>query len=274
MNRPRSTQRRQGGLGFRPTVDPLEGRTLLSGLPASPPRSAVAAAVFGIKVPRSADGDGTAAILSAFRGGPGSEFVRLIRPQVSNPAAILRQFQSGQIREFAVRGAIFQKARFLDGYTGPRFDQHKIVAAGAVVLSDRRMELGAIVDGPIDAATTSVYTFGFDRGGADSAPIAGLPTTRVDALVTVVRDASGRLTGTIRDLKTGSVTPLASRAMRVTGPTLRVRIDPKSLPSTGATLSRYRFAFATASAVDGGAETLAAAAPSTGTIAVGDLRRR
>lgn len=263
--------RRREALRYRPRLDGLEGRALLSGMvPTVTPHrvAAIRAAA------NTSDGSGAAAILSALRGGPGNEFVRIVRPQVPNLGAVLLKFQLGLIQEYAVRGAVFRTPKLLESFTGPKFDQLSAIAAGAVIRSKRRLELGALMRGPIDAATPSVYVFGIDRGGATTAPIPGLPNHRFNATVTIVRDPNGTLTGSVQDLNTGATTPIARSNIFVQGPALRVYVDPRALPSTGAALARYRFAFVARDSTSGGAETVASVAPTGGTILVGDLRGR
>jgi hypothetical protein len=226
------------------------------------------------KLGQDIDREGWRAIQQAIRGGEGSEFARLVLPQVPNWPAILTGFQLGLIREYVVRGAVVKSPKLLPTFQGGGWDQLNAQAAAAVILNNRRMEFGAILRGPIDAPIRSVYVFGIDRGGATQAPVPGLPDHRLDALVTVVREANGAVSGSVKDLDTGQETALRRRDIRIKGSTLRVFVKTGQLPSTGASLDRYQFAFAVRNATEGGIETVASVTPGTGTIRVGDLRRR
>ena len=248
-----------------PAVEALEGRALLS------------VAVLGVRpaaaiVANQDDGSGRDAILSALRGGPGSEFVTLIRRQVPNFRRVIAEFASGARTEISVRGAAAKVPQFRPGYTGPRIDQLNPTVAGAVQLNRRRLELGAIVRGPIDLPTSSTYVWGINRGGAAPiGPFEGLPDIRFDAVVAVTRDATG-ITGSVRDLNTGTVTPLQPSDIRIQGPTIRVLLNPALLPSTGPPLRSFRFAFWTQSG-PGGLETIGGFVPSTASIPIGSLGR-
>src|SRR4051794_30914070 len=87
-----------------PTVESLESRTVLSSLPSA--RAIVAAKAINL-----ADGSGAGAILSAINGGPGNEFVTLIRRQVNINAA-LRQFVTGRKTEFDLKGVGIKAPHF------------------------------------------------------------------------------------------------------------------------------------------------------------------
>lgn len=257
--------------GWRPSLESLEGRVVLSvGVMGPVSRPSVSVAALG----QDLNGAGVRAILNAMQGGEGNEWFRLVMPQVPSYGAVITGFQLGLINQFAVKGAVVKTPKLLSSYNGAPWDQLNAQAAGAVLLSNRRMELAAVLRGPIDAPTRSVYVFGLDRGGATTAPIPGLPRLRFDAQVTVVREASGALSGTVRDLKSGVTTAIAPRDILIKGSTLRVFVDPSRLPSTGKPLQNYRFGFVVRTAVDGGVGTVASAVSTAGTTVVGDLRAR
>lgn len=249
----------------RPAVEPLEGRMVLSH--ASP-----ALAVAALKAPRSADGSGAAAILNALNGGAGSEFVTLIRRGTPNPTAILRQFMQGTRTEFSTKGFAVVVPKFPAAYTGPHLDQYSPQAAGAVKLADGRLELAAIMRGPIDLPAAVNYTWGIDRGAGLADPQGtGNPGLRFDAAVTVTR-ANGVVTASVVDLRTGVVTPLDPSSVLIQGPTIRVFLsDPATqLPSTGKPLEGYRFAFWTRSGPNGVSD-IGGFVPTSGTIPIGVL---
>src|SRR5688572_8688021 len=185
----------------RLNVEPLEGRQLPSvSLPRLPGVSVLAA--------NPADGSGAAAILSALRGGAGSEFVTLIRREVPNIGAVIRQFTLGARSTFSVRGFAAKLPRLQALYRGPELDQLNPTAAGAVLLRDGRLELAAIMRGPIDLPVRTTYVWGIDRGSGLVDPEGfGRPGLRYDAVVSVTREG-GSITASVTDLTTGAVTPI------------------------------------------------------------------
>ena len=113
------------------------------------------------------------------------------------------------------------------------------------------LELGAILRGPNRSTAPAYFVFGIDRGSGQHAwsavrhrdpgsrPIPwsrslSAPTTPIPAVP-------------ITDLTTGAVTPLPATAIQAHGSTLRVFVPTTQLPSTGAPVSQYRFAFWTQS---------------------------
>lgn len=229
--------------------EPLEGRALMSMAPPAPP---VQAAQFG---DITTDPAAVAAILAALRGGPGNEFATLLRRQVPNVNAVVRSFVTGQRDQFAVRGVALQIPNFQSAYTGQRFDNFSITAAGAVAQRGNRLQVGAILLGPFDENVTTEVVFGIDRGsGAARGPLfAQRPSLTPDALVTLTVGPNGSSkSGTITDLNTGSVTPIDPAKIRFRGSTIRAIVPLSALPSTGARLGQYRFATWTRNATQGG----------------------
>ena len=244
-----------------PRVEPLEGRCVLSAV-ATLPRPTVA-----IRLNLS-DGTGLEAVLYALRGGPGSEFLRVVRRQVNINRTIL-EFASGQRKELIVKGVAIKTPKLAPAYTGPQLDQFNPTAAGALLLPRGRIELGAILRGPIDRPETVTYVWGLDRGGGtvrdDGFGPAG---TAYDAYVSVTR-SGGAVAASITDLKTGAVTPLDPSVVKIQGPAIRVFLPRAAtlLPPNGAPLAQYRFSFWTRSG-PGGASDLAGFLPSAGTVPV------
>ena len=183
-------------------------------------------------------------------GGPGSEFVSLIRREVKNPSALLGQFTSGATTTASIPGAAARKATILSSFTGGHFDYQAIVATGAVLLNARTLELGGILRGPNRSDAPAYYVFGIDRGsGSTLGPLfASRPGITPDSLVTITLGPNNaNPTGTITDLTTNAVTALNPESIQAKGSTLRVFVPTSAPPSTGSPVSQYRFGFWTQS---------------------------
>jgi hypothetical protein len=276
MNRYRARSKRP--ISLRPICETLEGRALLSAinLPSGLGTALIGGIgrnLGGIKT----DPAGVAAVTSALRGGPGSEFVTLIRRQVPNIGALVRRFATGATTATSVPGAAVQIPRFQDQFTGRHYDHLATTVAGAVLLPGNTLELGAIVRGPFDEPVPAYVVFGIDRGsGASLGPaFSARPGLTPDALVTITVAPFGKGgTGTITDLKTGAVTSIDPSRIQVNGATLRVFLDTAQLPSTGLPAAKYRFAMWTRSQLDGGIENVASFLPDTSMIPIGVNRGR
>lgn len=217
------------------------------------------------------DPAGVAAIVSALRGGPGSDFVALLRRQVPNLRRIIGQFVAGTRTEFTTRGFAVKTPKLLDSYTGFVADQLNPTAAGALLQKNKTLQLAAILRGPIDIPTPSYYVFGIDRGaGGAAGPFPGLPGIRYDALVTVAWHADGPgVTASVTDLVSNTTTPIDGARIKVQGATLRVYVPTDLLPSQGLATRNYRFAFWTRDALDGGIEQIGSFVPGTASIPIG-----
>jgi hypothetical protein len=255
-------------------VEALESRQVLSHVPS--PAGLFAshlepARMAALRV-NTADGSGAAAILNALRGGVGSEFTTLVRRGVPNLNSVIRQFTLGTRSEISVKGFAAKIPHFQPGYAGPQLDQFNPTAAGAVILKDGRLELAAIMRGPIDLPIATTYSWGIDRGGSASDPQTyGMPGLRYNSIVSVTRDGS-TLTASIKDLNNGTVTALDPSSVKIQGPTIRVYLsNPSSLlPSTGAPITKYNFAFWTSSG-DQGISSIGGSVPGTHSIQIGNL---
>lgn len=262
----------------RPACEALEGRALLSILQPSP--AAKSAVVGRINAGLNSGGfrsdpAGVAAVLSALRGGPGSEFVAIVRRQVPNFGALLNRFISGRVTEAVTPGVAVQIPRFQAEYTGRQYDHLAATAAGALLKANNTIELGAILRGPMDEPVPAHYVFALDRGaGASLGPrFSGRPGLTPDVLVTItVAPFSSSASGTITDLKTGAVTSIDPSRIQVKGATLRVFVDTAQLPSTGLPVAKYRFAFWTRSQLDGGIENVGSFLPDSSMIPIGASR--
>ncbi len=247
-------------------VEPLEGRYLQAALTPVLHRVAIAG--------NQSDGSGAQAILAALNGGAGREFVTLIRRGFPNVGALVRQFVLGQRTSASVNGFSVKIPKLQPLYTGPQLDQFNPTAAGAVLLKDGRLELAAIMRGPIDLPVATTYVWGIDRGARVSDPEGfGLPGLRYDATVSVTRVGSS-VTAAVTDRTTGAITTLDPSVVKIEGPTIRVFLANPStlLPSTGKPLSRYQFAFWTRSGA-GGIADVGGFIPSTTSIPIGVLGR-
>jgi hypothetical protein len=255
-------------------VEALESRQVLSHAPSAAGLLASHLRLAGMAAlqTNTADGSGASAILNALRGGAGSEFTTLIRRGVPNLNSVIRQFALGRRSEISVKGFAVKLPHFQPAYNGPQLDQFNPTAAGAVILKDGRLELGAIMRGPIDLPIATTYSWGIDRGGAPADPQGyGMPGLRYNSTVSITRDGS-TLMASIKDLNTGAVTALDPSSVKIQGPTIRVYLNNPSslLPSTGAPITKYNFAFWTSSG-DHGISSIGGFVPGTQSIQVGNL---
>lgn len=244
-----------------PCVELLEGRVVPSTMAVAPKP------VVAIKL-NLADGTGLEAVLAALRGGPGSEFLKVVRRQVNVNKTIL-QFGIGTRTELVVKGVVIKTPKFAASYTGPKLDQFNPTAAGVLLLPKDRIELGAIMRGPIDRPEPVTYVWGLNRGGGTARNDGFGPSgVAYDAYVSVTR-ANGAITASVTDLKTGAVTPLDPSVVKIQGPTIRVFLPKAStlLPSNGLAIAKYKFSFWTRSGPNGLAD-LAGFLPNSGSAPV------
>lgn len=263
---------------FEPGVSVLEGRQLLS--TAAPNleswlRSYAGSIPSALRrlpnIPTSPDGSGYQAILNALRGGPGSEFVSLIRRYVPNPTAIARQFAFGQRTEFTIPGFAVRTPKLLDSYTGPRLDQFNPTASGLVRQRTGEIVAGAIMRGPIDLPLEVRYVWGFDRGIGQARPVfGGQADPRVDSLLTVIRSADGSTSARFTDLATDQATILSGVVIQIEGPTVRARLSPSTSAALGLNGSQVRYAFWTEGGTSEGRAAVGQFIPGS-TIPIGDL---
>src|SRR5262249_9133272 len=87
-----------------------------------------------------------------------------------------------------------------------------------------------------------VYVWGVDRNGnLPPGPFPTRPSVTFDALVIVRLDSSLTPTAQVFDLASGATTNLPASAVRIHGPTNRVKVPASLLPSTGLAPAQYRF---------------------------------
>ncbi len=254
-----------------PRLEAVEDRTYLSGF-AHPRLAAVRAMVTQIRTQAiTTDPAGTAAILSALRGGAGSEFVQLIRREVPNLNAVIRSFIVGKRTHFNAPGVAVKLPNFQELYNGPKYDHLGATVAGAILLKNRQLELAGIVRGPFDEAVPGYVVFGLDRGagGSIGPRFASRPGIQPDLIVTIQVNPFGRsASGTITDLTTGITTNIDSSRIRVEGATVRVFLDPGQIPSKRLPIAKYRFAMWTQNTL-GGIESVASFVPESTMIRIG-----
>jgi hypothetical protein len=266
------------GRKARFSVETLEGRQLLSGLDPSLLQSAGARAALIRNVRPTAittDPAAVSAILDAVRGGAGSEWATLIRRQVRNPQAVVRQFVSGRIASYSATGITFRTPAEQSQFTGRPYDQLLPIAAGGAVFRNNVMEFATILRGEFRDPDTSYYVFAVDRGAGRSlgATFASRPGVTPDALVTITVGPYGSSpTGEIRDLTDGSTQAIDPSRIAIRGATLRVFLDASQLPSRGAQLARYRFATWTQTQPGADLANVASFAPDGSMIPIAVLR--
>lgn len=269
-NRPKPARR------AAPAVESLEGRTLLSGTGHAVQTQARPALVQRVRAAIQFDPAGYAAILNAVNGGLGSEWVKLIRSQVRNPAAVILGFVSGKYTSYSIPGLTVKTPNVQPQFAGQPYDQLLASAAGAAVFKGSVLELGAIMRGPFHDPATSHYIFALDRGaGTSLGPrFAVRPRITPDTLVTLAVGPYGTsATGTITDLRDGSSQPIDASNIKIVGPTVRVFLKTSQLPSLGFPFRRYRFTFWTQTQPGTDISTVASFAPETTMIPIGVFRR-
>ncbi len=252
----------------------LEGRALLShaaGVFAAPVR--VTALVNHHERAIRTNPAGVAAIVSALGGGPGSEFVSLIRREVHNLSSVISGFESGRITQYTIAGLAAKIPNWQPAYAGSPYDRMALTLAGAILLKGSSLELGAITRGPFaeDNATTTV-AFAINRGaGSRLGPyFAARPSITPDALVTITVGPYGRTySGTVTDLTTGTIQTISPQNILVAGPVVRVYVSTGLLPSRGLSVSHYRFAAWTSLVPNNGIASVGSFAPENAMIPVG-----
>jgi hypothetical protein len=258
----------------RPQVEPLEGRALLSAVGPKPEQSATAALfarVDGHKITDASPGE--TAILNAYFGGAGHEFIALIEKEIKNPLAVVSEFESGMLSQYSIPGfTVKSPPNLQSGYKGLPHDSFALNAAGAVLLNHKKFELGAIVRGPFTTTPfDTTIVFAINRGaGARIGPIfPSEPGITPDALIAVTVGPDGmNNSATFTDLTTGTTVPI-SAPISVAGPTVRILLPESLLPSEGFPFKKYQFAVWTASAPGVPIEDVGSFIPAASMIPIG-----
>ena len=266
---------------FRPSVESAESRILLStvDLPLVVVPRVVVPHAHRHPHPRpqpaaiKTDPVGVSAILSALKGGAGSEFVKLVRSEAPNLGSVIRGFVSGKLTQYNVNGFAVKIPNIQSQYSGPIYDHLSATAAGALSLKNHQLELAGILRGPFHAEPGYVV-FGLDRGaGASVGPrFASVPGITPDMIVTIKVDPYGAsASGTITDLTTNAVTTIDPSQIKVAGAAVRVFLNADQVPSKGLPTANYKFDMWTQHTL-GGIDTVGSFAPGSSMIQVGRQR--
>ena len=230
-------------------VETLEGRALLGGdllgagaVPWGVLFHPAAVHVSGVKT----DPGAVQAILSALHGGPGSEWVQLVRRQVPNFLSVINRYAAGQINQYTTPGVAIGPGGFQPLFNGTKYDQLSLIVAGAGLEKGNTIELGTILRGPFHDPGTSYYVFAINRGkGSALGPVvASLRGITPDALVTIqVGPYGSTASGSVKDLTTGATVAIDSSRISIQGPTLRVLLPVSLLPpdARGISLAKYTY---------------------------------
>ena len=128
--------------------------------------------------------------------------------------------------------------RFYPFYTGAKRAELNVAAAWAKVDNQGVVTLSGITAGNIIAQPTSAdqeayYVFGINRGGATTpGPFPGRPGIAFDGVVSIAVLQTG-VTGEIKDLNTGVVTPIPADSIQIKANTIHVVDAVNQLSSTG-----------------------------------------
>jgi hypothetical protein len=228
--------------------EPLEGRALMSAAGTKALHGPVAALLARQHEPRiNFSLSGESAILNAYFGGAGHEFIALIQKEIKNPIAVISRFESGALSQYSIPGFTAKSPPNLQsGYTGDPHDALALNVGGAVLLKAKKLELAAIVRGPFTTSPgTREIVFAINRGaGARVGPaFASRPAITPDALVTVTVGPYGQNnSASITDLTTGTTRAIDSPILQVAGPVVRILLPSSLLPSEGLPVQKYKFA--------------------------------
>lgn len=251
-------------------VESLEGRALLSGPAAELPGARAAAVIDRLKLPTAFNAAGERAILTAYFGGAGHEWIAMLDKDMRS----VKVQKFGSTIQYTANGLVAEEPPYLlSTYTGDVHDRVAPSVAGAVVLKKKQIELGVIMRGPFTNYNGTDYvTFGLNRGagGSLSPVLPSEPEITADALVTVAVGPNGSTySGTITDRVTGATQAINPSDIQVQGPVLRLLLGASQLPSEGFALSKYRFAVWTATSPNPTLPELASVVPQSGMIPIG-----
>lgn len=255
-------------------LEPLEQRALLSVIGANASHSPQPALFAGQDRRTITDASpGETAILNAYFGGAGHEFIALIEKEIKNPLAVVSGFESGALSQYSIPGFTVKSPPNLQtGYTGLPHDAYALNAAGAVLLKHKQFELAALVRGPFTTTPFStIVVFAINRGaGARIGPaFASRPGITPDALVAVTVGPNGmNNTATYTDLTTGTSVPI-SAPISVAGPTVRILLPESLLPSKGFPVRKYQFAVWTEGEINAPIEDVGSFIPESSMIPIG-----
>jgi hypothetical protein len=144
---------------------------------------------------------------------------------------------------------------FYSLYTGPQRPALNAIAAdGSFNTSTQTISLVARMAGPVFDGAPNFYVFGFDRGGAaaGTAPFAGEPNVKFNAVALVTANANGTFTGVINLLNGAPAQPIPF-VVAIAPDTIQVQFPAAMLPSTGVAPALYTWNLWPRSAVGGSA---------------------
>lgn len=140
-------------------------------------------------------------------------------------------------------GVVTKTPSFYPFYTGPRWPELNAVKASGELIAGRTFVFTGTNQAPITQGPAT-YVWGVDRNGhLPPGPFAGRPNVTFDAVIVVRLDASLATTAQVMDLAGGATTNLPASAVRIRGATIRVKVPASLLPSTGLPPSQYGFNF-------------------------------
>ena len=164
------------------------------------------------------------------------------------PLPALSPTQLGPVVDRIGRGFVVKSPRLYPYYTGTTWAYLNAAGAKAVAGAQGTLTLtgilaGAPVTKPSDAAGSSYYVWGIDRGALGPGTLPGRPGVRFDAEVVVAITPAG-VSATVADLKTGRSTAVDPSAVNFKPDAVQVSV-PLSLlpPDPGASLASYRVTF-------------------------------
>jgi hypothetical protein len=213
----RQATRRRARRNASISVEPLEGRALLSGLHGLSANHAYAA------LPNSAH----VAALSVQH--------NQHQHPLTNSVVLLARKPSG---------VVTKRPKFYELYTGPMLKELNATKASVKYSKSRNtFTITGTVQGKI-TDSQGLYVWGFDRNGnLPAGPFTNRPNVKFDAVVAVSLDSSLTPTAKVIDISTFNITTLPASAVHVKGKTITITVPASLLPSTGLAPSQYRFNF-------------------------------
>lgn len=241
--------------GLRPSVEPLEGRALLSSFgsshghtfPAYPPTPTPTPAPTPAPAPTTLPTPApiptpaptpTPTPTPVSTNGPVVTLPRSGHASTPPPGASPRSTSHHRLK---VSGVASKAPNFYESYTGPHLSELNAVKASGKLIGGRTFVFTGTNQGRIDQAPAT-YVWGVDRSGKlPPGPFAGRPSITFDAVIVVRLDASLKPTAQVVDLASGATTDLPAGSVRIRGATIQVKVPASLLPSTGQPPSQYGF---------------------------------
>jgi len=259
-------------------LEALEGRALLSAAGISAQHLTRPAGVVRASLPSlPGGGPGLPYILNALQGGAGHEWIELLLREQGS--AVSQRFPAGVATvpsvEYRVNGLVAEDPPYLlSAYRGRAHDRVAPMVAGAVVLKNDQIELGAIMRGPFTKFNGVDYlSWGINRGeGVSPSPALARsdPWLKADAVVTLAIGPNVSVPwATLTDLTTGKTQMLSLANVQVIGPVARVLLSANQLPSKGLAITQYQFAFWSESDLSATPGVLAGTAPRATMLPIG-----